>query len=111
MSMQYKSILESVRSSRVSFHTDVYILYGLLYNSPGTWLITQEFFTAPIQNAVIHFLIHLLTISQYWQSSLTVFETSNTLNHDIIEQLSFKNQGGTNFILSIQGTGIKPNPS
>jgi hypothetical protein len=92
MSMQYKSILQFVRSPRVSFHTDVYILYGLLYNSPGTWLITQEVFTAPTQNAVIHFLIHLLTISQYWQSSLTVLKHSNTMNHDITGQLSFKNQ-------------------
>jgi len=41
MLMQYKSILESVRSPRVLFHIDMYRLYGLLYNSPGTWLITQ----------------------------------------------------------------------
>lgn len=63
MSMQYKSILESVRSPRVSFHTDMYTLYGLLYNSPGTWLITQEVFTASTQNEVIHFNTSIDNIS------------------------------------------------
>jgi hypothetical protein len=100
MSMQYKSILESVRSPRVSFHTDVYILYGLLYNSPGTWLITQEVFTAPT-------LIHLLTISQYWQSSLTVLEKSNKLNHDITGQLSFKNQGDRSFKMQLKKSTLR----
>jgi hypothetical protein len=61
--MQYKYIFESVRSPRVSFPTDMYIFHGLLYNSPGTWLITQEAFTAPTQNAVIHFNTSIDNIS------------------------------------------------
>jgi len=52
------------------------------------------------------FLIHLLTIPQYWQSSLTALEESNKLNHDITGQLSFKNQGGRSFKKQLKKHGL-----
>lgn len=106
MSVQYKSILESVRNPSVSIHTDVNIFYGLLYHSLGTCLINQR--------SLLHshkmqwfILIHLLTITQYWESSLTVLEKSDKLNHDITGQLSFKKQGGRSFKMQPKRNAIR----
>jgi len=49
----------------------------------------------------------VLTISRYWQSSLTVLEKSNKLNHDITGQLSFKNQGDRSFKMQLKKSALR----